>query len=130
MPIKDPEKRKEYNKNYHKKWYADGENKTRRKRQAIENQKISRNRNYAFLFKFKEKHGCESCSERRPQCLDFHHHEGEKENNLSRMANNACSLETLIEEIKKCKVLCKNCHANLHFEKDNIGKKGTRNWGR
>jgi len=44
--------------------------------------------------------------------LDFHH-EGNKEESISKLINNN-SREKILKEAKKCILLCANCHRELH----------------
>ena len=71
-----------------------------------------------WVRQFKQK--CELCPETHPGCLDFHH-EGDKEFGIANLINrdslNRASKKKIIEEIKKCRVLCSNCHRKLHWEK-------------
>jgi hypothetical protein len=47
--------------------------------------------------------------------LDFHHLDPSKKDfSISRRKN--CSLETLKTELDKCILICRNCHAELHFD--------------
>lgn len=46
-------------------------------------------------------------------CLDFHHLGG-KDGDVSHMISGPVKLERIIAEVKKCVVLCKNCHHELH----------------
>ncbi|MDE1830393.1 MAG: hypothetical protein KGI25_08725 [Thaumarchaeota archaeon] len=55
--------------------------------------------------------GCSKCSEKEPVALDLHHLH-DKDLPVSQMY--AYNRERLIEEINKCIVLCKNCHAKIH----------------
>jgi hypothetical protein len=58
--------------------------------------------------------GCLLCEEQELCCLDFHHI-GEKRLAISAaVAHHTHSIESIIEEAKKCVVLCKNCHAKAH----------------
>jgi hypothetical protein len=65
----------------------------------------------------KEAHGCAHCGERDSICLDLHHEDGEtKSPKLKRTAASPkaywgdLTWAELVEEIKKCVVLCANCH--------------------
>ena len=50
--------------------------------------------------------------------LQFHHHDSDKEANVSDMISNGYSLKNIFKEIKKCIVLCSNCHMELHGRKN------------
>ena len=54
-----------------------------------------------------------------PEALDFHHiNPEEKEDRIARMISNNYSLDKIKEEMKKCIVLCSNCHREFHhYEK-------------
>jgi hypothetical protein len=71
----------------------------------------------AYITKYKESQGCQKCGNKNlkgPQ-LDFHHRHGEiKKFNISNCSS--YSIEKLNNEIKKCDVVCKNCHAILTYE--------------
>lgn len=59
-------------------------------------------------------------------CLDFHHIDPEEKRfSISRYFSRRCelsgivsSIEEVIEEAKKCKVLCRNCHSILHIKSE------------
>ena len=60
---------------------------------------------------------CETCKEKHPACLQFHHTNGkDKDLNVSQAASNGWSIERIRREIAKCKVLCANCHFKLHYD--------------
>jgi len=51
-------------------------------------------------------------------CYDFHHTKGAKENNISKLLNTKTELdEELKTELKKCVILCANCHRIITYEK-------------
>lgn len=54
--------------------------------------------------------GCQTCTEREVCCLDFHHMK--KGIPLGRAANN--SYNQFLRELRKCVVLCANCHRKAH----------------
>jgi hypothetical protein len=60
---------------------------------------------------------CSVCGESRYWCLDFHHTDPlTKENNVSNMIAQNKSRESIINETLKCRVLCRNCHADVHYK--------------
>lgn len=61
-----------------------------------------------------KKAGCSLCPEKEPCCLDFHHVDpSQKEMSVSRLRN-FTSFKRLKNEIKKCILLCSNCHRKFH----------------
>lgn len=61
----------------------------------------------------KEDNGCACCTENTSCCLDFHHSDDDKIKNVSDFAM-AKSKKKLLEEIRKCVVVCSNCHRKIH----------------
>ena len=90
------------------------------KSSIMEKQKQKRRVVQDWVSQFKKK--CELCSENHPACLDFHH-DGDKEFGIANLTNrNILNEETkkkILKEIKKCRVLCSNCHRKLHWEEKN-----------
>lgn len=75
-----------------------------------------------ILLDIKNLSGCEHCGYNEYiGALDFHH-EKDKNFNIGTICicENSCDKvkEKIIEEINKCKVLCANCHQDLHFDKE------------
>ena len=65
---------------------------------------------------------CAKCGEEREYCLDFHHIDpNEKDNTIARMTSNNYRLDTVLNEIKKCIVLCSNCHREFHYFQEEDG---------
>lgn len=54
-------------------------------------------------------HPCADCPERDVIVLQFDHL-GKKANNISSMVMNGVSWDKILREIKKCEVVCANCH--------------------
>jgi len=67
----------------------------------------------AYLDGVKESVGCAHCDEKRAACLDFHHEYPENKSFCIGSGTNR-SIEIMKEEIKKCIVVCANCHRVLH----------------
>lgn len=64
-----------------------------------------------YIISYKHAKGCQFCGYNKcVSALDFHHIGEGKEFDVSQCS----SLEKIKEEIKKCVVLCRNCHAELH----------------
>lgn len=64
----------------------------------------------------KEEATCQRCREDKHWRLDFHHVDSnEKDLSISEMIINTASRRRIQDEIDKCVVLCKNCHADVHF---------------
>lgn len=104
MAFKD----KEAQRAYHKQWYQ--KNKARRK----ELSKANRARVKTLYREYKETLSCALCPEDDACCLDFHHPNDDKKHDISTMVCDAFSWDKIMEEIQKCVVLCKNCHAKVH----------------
>lgn len=58
---------------------------------------------------------CEECCEDHPWCIEFHHKNGDKEFNIAQAVYQK-SFKQILQEIKKCKVLCANCHRKEHYK--------------
>ncbi len=59
---------------------------------------------------------CNNCKENRWWLLDFHHTDpSTKENTVSKLVRTS-NKEKVLDEIKKCEVLCANCHRDLHYK--------------
>lgn len=71
----------------------------------------------AYVRDYKEEKGCQHCGLHHPAALDLHHREkDEKEASISKMVNSGASLARIMVELKKCDVLCANCHRIHHYE--------------
>ena len=70
-------------------------------------------KNLEFVSRYKRVCGCLLCNESCPPALDFHHLDSEtKDNNVSMLLKG--SRKVLKKEMKKCVVLCANCHRKHH----------------
>jgi hypothetical protein len=58
---------------------------------------------------------CSRCPEDHWACLDFHHSDpSQKDIGVAQAVRNGWSRKRILDEIFKCEVLCKNCHAKEH----------------
>lgn len=60
---------------------------------------------------------CSECGETNILILEFHHIESDKDTTIWAIQDHRWSV--IEREIKKCSLLCGNCHSKLHFENDN-----------
>ena len=109
MPIKDPVKRKEYQREYGRKWYR-----RNRERVIAANKKNKRKRHNAWLA-FKASLSCQHCGIQHPALIDFHHRgDSKKEAEVSTFVNQG-QYSRAYKEAAKCIPLCPNCHRILHW---------------
>ena len=82
-----------------------------RKQRKVQWVTARRNRRKYHLNKYKIKNGCNYCGyNKSPYALDFDHIDPRtKIKPVSRLTLG--SLKNLMGEVRKCQVLCKNCHA-------------------
>ena len=65
----------------------------------------------------KSEHCCAKCGYNKcPEALEFHHVDpAQKETTVARLLANGYGLKKALEEIKKCIILCANCHREFHY---------------
>lgn len=69
-----------------------------------------------IIQELKSKECCAKCGESRGYVLDYHHLDPkEKDNTVARLTSNTSNINNVLEEIKKCIVLCANCHREFHY---------------
>ncbi|MBI2583483.1 MAG: hypothetical protein HYW25_02350 [Candidatus Aenigmarchaeota archaeon] len=110
MSHKDREERREYKTRWNKQYYK------KHKKQEIERTKRRKYELRKWIREYKERLGCLKCGEKHPACLEFHHlNKNKKEFGISdSIERNGYSKSRFLSEIKKCIVLCANCHRKLH----------------
>jgi len=81
--------------------------------------KTHKSRNIEFVLNYKKDKSCRKCGfNKNPEILQFHHKKSSKENIwITDLVRNSRSIDRIKEEIKKCELLCPNCHMWLHFKK-------------
>lgn len=88
---------------------------------ALSNTARTNRRRLNLVRRYKAANGCVNCGESRPDCLDLHHREpAEKNPKLARSAGRLhpgggshwkrLRYDEIVTEIRKCDVLCANCH--------------------
>lgn len=112
MLIRDnDETRRAYYREYNKGWYQ----RHREKRITL----ITRRRMEIqdWFRDYKSKLSCMVCGENHPACLQIHHRDRKgKSFTISWVVGRSTySINTILQEIEKCDVLCGNCHAIRHW---------------
>ncbi len=107
---------KECQKAYFKEYYKN--NKEKHIKRVDKTEKYSR----YLLWKYKLEKGCCKCGYNKcPNALHFHHKDPSiKEYTISQ--NYHLDWNILLKEIEKCEVICANCHAEEHFNHEDIEK--------
>ena len=73
----------------------------------------------SLVNRYKQIIGCKTCPERRYWVLEFHHRDrDDKIDNINIFVTNG-NFKALKKEIRKCDVLCSNCHKDLHHHELN-----------
>ncbi len=110
MPYKDPIVHKEKHKEYSRKYYE------KNKEKVIATTQATNFRGKAKWDLYKASLKCARCAENHIATLDFHHLDpNEKEHEVSKLISSRMFTKAY-KEIKKCAVLCSNCHRKLHYE--------------
>ena len=112
MPHKDPLVKKAYHKIQSRKYYEKNMDKV--KASSV----VSRVRGKEKWDLYKSALKCARCSETHVATLDFHHMDpAEKEYTVSKLVSNGMFTKAY-KEIKKCIVLCANCHRKHHHNEN------------
>jgi len=103
MPWKDKEKRREYGKKHYlanKDSYFEATRRSKKKRREARRE---------YVLNLKKSQPCVDCGEEDPVVLQFDH-VGDKEFNIADGVGQDISFTRLKKEIKKCEIVCANCH--------------------
>jgi hypothetical protein len=71
----------------------------------------------AHVNKLKEEHACKDCSFFYPYYIMQFDHIEEKTQDISTMIRKNKNLDQILEEIKKCELVCANCHSIRGFQR-------------
>lgn len=104
---------RECQKKYRKNHYENNKSKYIKKAIKYRNEVIQ------WFIGIKSKLHCENCKEKRHWVLDFHHRDRKKKEYTIGSIVAKGSKKKLLQEIKKCIVLCSNCHRDLHYRERN-----------
>ena len=74
-----------------------------------------------FIKAYKNNAVCNKCGKSFiSDCLDFHHKDpSQKETDINSLIHKQYSIDRLKTEIKKCELICGNCHTSLHRKDQN-----------
>lgn len=93
--------RKGYRRNYNRK------NRTRKRIRDAERRAEAKR----YVDSIKAKTPCKDCDRKYPPvCMDFDHVKGGKIRGIATMVSGAYKLDLIKDEIKKCELVCANCH--------------------
>ena len=109
---------KECSKKRSKRYYR--ENRAKHRRAVAERNKRVKEEALVKLNAIKAERGCLLCPENDPVCLDFHHCRGKKEMVIAHAVLN--SWKRIEAELKKCVVVCSNCHRKIHAGKKTLAR--------
>lgn len=123
MPYKDEELKRKKHKEYSRKHYEENRKKT------LQRTKAKKAAERAKWYEFKSTLRCAHCGFFHMGALDFHHidpktKEGSVHNYIS-----GGQFAKAYEELKKCIVLCANCHRIHHFNERLKEKPHLVRWG-
>jgi len=122
MPYKDKIVKQAKQKTYASTYYANN------KELVIAASKKSARKYKDQWRKFKDSLECIKCGQKHPATFDFHHTDRTtKEYSVNTLVKNR-AFKKAIEEVKKCVVLCANCHRIHHYD-ERLNKKAKKKKG-
>jgi len=117
-------RKKYYNKNIkrktkkYKKQDAENSRKYRKNNSEIINKRdrCRKREKREWIDSLKKDEKCNKCGEDRWYCLEYHHVNPEdKKFTIACAISRGYGKQAILEEIKKCVILCSNCHRELHY---------------
>ena len=123
MPFKDKDRYqsaeyKEYQRNYQREWHQ--RHKAERLAKIYERRDAKRAAINQHIQEIKKQNCCADCGQQHLATLHFHHLNSEdKLFNIGHASDKGFSLDKIDNEIKKCVILCANCHAIRHYNERN-----------
>ena len=113
-PLKDPEARRAYHREYMRQRLAnDPEERVKHMARVRRNDARYKLEKRAWLDAYLAEHPCVDCDENDPDVLDFDHVQGQKSANVSDLLWGKSSLKRLQAEVALCEVRCANCHRRI-----------------
>ncbi len=116
---KEKKRNKKFTKKYHKKINIEDEkyDKYDYHEQITIEDIITRSDKRNWIDNIKKNEKCSFCGEIRWYCLVFHHIDPKNKSfGISEAVSKGYDIKLILEEIKKCMILCSNCHIELHYK--------------
>jgi hypothetical protein len=108
MAWKNLDARREYNREYQRKWYRKNRELHLARVQRVIRRLRAETKKYLDECK---RQPCTDCGlSYPPYVMDFDHVRGDKVANLSQLRNGRAKWEIILAEIAKCEIVCANCH--------------------
>lgn len=90
----------------------------RNKEEIKSRSSIRRSNRKVWYRDFMQNFSCKFCSESSIECLDWHHLDpSTKRDTVSTLLNEYRSMQSVLDEMEKCIVVCSNCHRKIHANK-------------
>lgn len=100
-------KRREYYKSHYQK----------NKKKYIAKSKRRKVKLRLFIQKLKEATPCSDCNRKYPYYIMDYDHINGKTNGISILVNRGVGMQILLQEIKKCDLVCSNCHRERTYKR-------------
>lgn len=111
---------------YARQHYLDNRDRYKAQTAASNRRRVWRNR--IQLMWYLAAHPCVDCGNSDLRVLDFDHVRGTKFKGVAIMANSSYSWNKIEEEIAKCDVVCRNCHAKRTAERHGAWTRSAFQW--
>lgn len=116
MPIKDPDKRREYQREYQRKHYS-------KKSQYYKDKAKAKQQLLGEIIREAKNVPCTDCGVKYPYyVMQFDHVRGVKLMHVSLLAKRG-SLQKVHDELAKCEVVCANCHAERTAQRSGLAQR-------
>lgn len=96
-------------------WYHRQPEKQRKA--VVERRRKNREANRRKLSEYLAARGCQTCREKDPMVLEFHHPNPDKEYQIGDMVASGYSWLAILKELAKCEVQCANDHRRIEAKK-------------
>lgn len=115
MPLKDPEARREYHKNYLRRRYREDPEYREKHRERTDRVNDRVREEVDRLIAAFRSNGCSLCPEKETCCLAAHHLDGgAKDFAIANGRLKRYSVARMKKELAKCVCVCHNCHSKIH----------------